>query len=136
MAEDSKFSGVLVIDDEPLVLRYTTSVISGLGYKNVFRAATAEAARALLAAEPISLIIADVSLPDGDGRQLIAEALRRQGETAAVLITGFSAADLKLPPELAGHVSLLQKPFTADDITQVVADLIEKRSGIAASRAA
>ena len=118
--------GVLVVDDEALVLRYTTSVIAGLGYKNVFRAESAEAARALLSVENLSLVISDVSLPDGDGRQLLSEALEQHPQAAGVLITGFSSSDIKLPDALCGRVLLLQKPFTADDISHILAELLER----------
>ncbi len=126
MPQDKKLSGVLVIDDEPLVLRYTTSVISGLGYEKVFRAPNLQAAQTLVDTESIALIIADVSLPDGDGREFLCKAMRQFPQTAGVLITGFSRADLKLPDELAGRVLLLQKPFTADDITGILAEVFER----------
>jgi two-component system, cell cycle sensor histidine kinase and response regulator CckA len=127
MVEESKLQGVLVVDDEPLVLKYTTAVICGLGYQKVLRAENVAAARAVLVAESLSLIIADVSLPDGDGRQLLAEALELHPQAAGVLITGFSSEDLKLPEALAGRVLFLQKPFTADDISHVLCELIERR---------
>src|SRR5688572_14109496 len=104
MIEDKYLRGVLVVDDEPLVLKYTTSVIRGLGYQRVRKAATADQARAVLLVDSISLIISDVSLPDGDGRYLLIEALELNPHSAGVLITGFGADDLKLPPELAGRV--------------------------------
>ena len=128
MDQDKKMCGVLVVDDELLVLKYTTSVISGLGYKKVTSAASAEAARALLHEDDLSLVICDVSLPDGDGRQLLCEALDLHPYAALVLITGFSSTDIKLPDALLGRVLLLQKPFTADDISHVLGELIE-RSG-------
>jgi CheY-like chemotaxis protein len=126
MLQDKKMCGVLVVDDEVLVLKYTTSVIAGLGYQKVMCATSVEAARSVLMVESVSLIISDVSLPDGDGRQLLCEALEQQPHAAAVLITGFSSADIKLPDALRGRALLLQKPFTADDISQVLAELLER----------
>jgi DNA-binding NtrC family response regulator len=127
MVEEIKLKGVLVVDDEPLVLKYTTAVICGLGYQKVLRAGDAATARAVLTAESVSLVITDVSLPDGDGRQLLSEALEQYPQAAGVLITGFSFDDLKLPDSIAGRVLLLQKPFTADDISHVLAELVERR---------
>ena len=127
MTEETKLKGVLVVDDEPLVLKYTSSVICGLGYPKVLRAATIEAAREVLRAETLSLIISDVSLPDGDGRELLAEALEQHPQAAGVLITGFACADMKLPDSVAARVLFLQKPFTADDISHVLGELVERR---------
>src|SRR5688572_14138733 len=123
MIEATKLKGVLVVDDEPLVLKYTSSVICGLGYPKVLRAATVEAAREVFLAETLSLIISDVSLPDGDGRELLVEALTHHPQAAGVLITGFAFNDVKLPDSLAQRVLFLQKPFTADDISHVLAEL-------------
>ena len=44
MTEEKCLQTVLVVDDEPLVLKYTTSVISGLGYKKVLKAHCAQEA--------------------------------------------------------------------------------------------
>lgn len=117
-----------MVDDEPLVLKYTTSVITGLGYKKVLKAQNAEEARAAIAVEKLTLIICDVSLPDGDGRQIMCEALEAHPDIACVLFTGFSTGDLSLPAELRDRVMLLEKPFTADDISHVLAELIDRRA--------
>ena len=125
------YQGVLVVDDEPLVLKYTTSVISRLGCGKVFQAKSADAARAVLCGEAVSLMICDVSLPDGDGRDLLAETMEKFPHMAGVLITGFATDDLKLPAGLAERIRLLQKPFLADDISHVLAELIDRRDAAA-----
>ena len=126
MTTDKSQCSVLVVDDEPLVLKYATSVISGLGYKKVLKASSALDARALLLAETFSLIICDVSLPDGDGRQILREALQLKPNVRLVLISGFVSGDLFLPDDLRGRVELLEKPFTADDISQLLAETFER----------
>jgi DNA-binding NtrC family response regulator len=131
MTEEKCLQTVLVVDDEALVLKYTTSVISGLGYKKVLKARCAQEARAILLAEQVSLVISDVSLPDGDGRQIMREALEQNPSATGVLITGFSPGDLKLPPDLAGLVQYLEKPFTADDISSLLAETFERREALA-----
>jgi DNA-binding NtrC family response regulator len=131
MTEEKCLQTVLVVDDEALVLKYTTSVISGLGYKKVLKAPSAQEARAVLLAEQVSLIISDVSLPDGDGRQIMREALEQNPAATGVLITGFSPGDLKLPPDLADVVQYLEKPFTADDISSLLAETFERREALA-----
>lgn len=126
MTEETCLHTVLVVDDEPLVLKYTTSVIAGLGYKRVLRAGSAQEARAILLAESLSMIICDVSLPDGDGRQILREALEKNPEAAGVLITGYASADLKVPADLRDQIQLVEKPFTADDISQLLAEQFER----------
>src|SRR5688500_20198535 len=119
MTEDKCLQTVLVVDDEALVLKYTTSVISGLGYKKVLKARSAQEARAILLAERVSLIISDVSLPEGDGRQIGRETLEQNAGSTGVLITRFSQVDLLLPPDLAGVVQSRQQPCTAAHLSHL-----------------
>ena len=126
MTEDKCLHTVLVIDDEPLVLKYATSVISGFGYKQVFKASCALDARELLLTQSFTMVICDVSLPDGDGRQVLREALQANPEAAGVLITGFSSCDVSLPSDLHGRIQLLEKPFTADAIGHLLAETFER----------
>jgi len=128
MNQDTCLKSVLVIDDEPLVLKYTCSVIAGLGYKNVHKAACALDARELLLTQPFGMIVCDVSLPDGDGRQLLREALEVNPEAAGILITGFACEDLAIPADLQDRIRLLEKPFTADDISEALARTFEQTS--------
>jgi DNA-binding NtrC family response regulator len=126
MTEDKCLHAVLVVDDEPLVLKYATSVISGFGYKRVFKASCALEARAQIVSQPLAMIICDVSLPDGDGRQILREALEANPAAAGVLITGFASNELSLPPDLQGKIQLLEKPFTADAIGHLLAETFER----------
>lgn len=126
MTEHTYLDTVLVVDDEPLVLKYTTSVIAGFGYKKVVKAACAHDARECLVREACALIICDVSLPDGDGRQVLREALEMNPSATGVLITGFAGSDLDLPADLQGRVQILEKPFTADHIGHLLAETFER----------
>ena len=59
------------------------------------------------------------------------EALEQNPSATGVLITGFSPGDLTLPPDLAGVVQYLEKPFTADDISSLLAETFERREALA-----
>ena len=117
---------VLVIDDEPLVLKYTCTVIAGLGYINVYKAANAFDARSLLLSHQFDLVISDITLPDADGRQLLREAIEANPSATGILISGFPCDESKLPEILQGRVRSLEKPFTADDISAVLAETFER----------
>jgi DNA-binding NtrC family response regulator len=125
MSGGKDLEAVLVVDDEILVLKYIVSVVAALGYTKVFKALSAEEARSILEVENVSLIISDVALPDGDGRQILREAIRKNRDVGGVLISGFGSG-LYLPSELQGRVQLLDKPFTADDISQLLAEFFER----------
>ena len=114
--------GVLVVDDDPLVLKYTAAAIAGLGYKNVRTATSATDARALLFAHRFSLLVFDIYLPDGDGRQLLRDAMAMNPTARAILISAFMYRGLMIPVDLYGKVELLEKPFTQEDIAELLTD--------------
>jgi DNA-binding NtrC family response regulator len=113
--------GVLVIDDDPLVLKYTAAAITALGYKNVRTASCAAEARALLFANRFSVVICDICLPDGDGRQLLREVLAMNPHAHAIIISAFIYRGMMIPSDLYGKVELLEKPFTQEDIQELFA---------------
>ena len=57
---------ILVVDDEPQILRALTTNLRGAGYE-VVRAATAEEALAAAAARLPDAVVLDLVLPDGSG---------------------------------------------------------------------
>jgi two-component system, OmpR family, KDP operon response regulator KdpE len=57
---------ILVVDDEPQILRALTTNLRGAGYE-VVRAATAEEALAAAATRPPDAVVLDLVLPDGSG---------------------------------------------------------------------
>jgi two-component system catabolic regulation response regulator CreB len=114
--------GVLVIDDEPIVLRSIGMVLTHLGYTNIHQAASMLDARGLLLAHRFDLIISDIALPDGDGRQLLREALAMNHGARAILISGFMYRGLMIPKDLYGKVELLAKPFNMEELSGLLAE--------------
>ena len=63
---------VLVVDDEPQILRALQTTLRGAGY-DVETAETAETALAAAAAHPPAAVILDLVLPDGSGTDVCRE---------------------------------------------------------------
>ncbi|HSI97177.1 MAG TPA: response regulator, partial [Gaiellaceae bacterium] len=64
-----KQSTILVVEDETSIASFVAAYLRNAGY-GVRTASTAQAAVAELVAEPPSLIVLDLNLPDGDGVEL------------------------------------------------------------------
>jgi DNA-binding response OmpR family regulator len=77
---------VLIVDDDPLIRDLLQAYLSQEGY-TVHCAATAEQAEALLAEQPVELVMLDIRLPGKDGLTLTRE-LRVRSEVGIILITG------------------------------------------------
>ena len=117
---------VLIVDDEPYILRILAFKLRRAGYV-ALEAATAEEARAILGSTPVHCLILDVSLPGAqDGFQL-AERLRddpRHCRIPVVFLTAHSmAADRRRGTEL-GAAAYITKPFSLQQVIEEVTRLV------------
>jgi len=81
---------LLLVDDEPQIVRALTPALTAAGY-TVETAATGEAALSLMAGAPSDVMILDLGLPDIDGKEVI----RRVREWSEAPIIVLSARDLE-----------------------------------------
>jgi CheY-like chemotaxis protein len=106
-------SSVLLVEDEDEVRQVLVEALLSKGGFNVIEAATISAARDVLAraAGTLDLMVLDVGLPDGDGREFCA-ALRQQGVvTPVIFLTGLTGEDDLVRGFEAGGDDYLVKPF-------------------------
>ncbi|MCP3680910.1 MAG: response regulator [Gammaproteobacteria bacterium] len=74
----SKAYQILIVEDNEIVQRMMSALFTQKGWE-VFTASTAKQARLLANAQPYSLIIMDIGLPDGNGIE-ISESIRGNPE--------------------------------------------------------
>ena len=85
---------VLVVDDEPQILRALRTSLRGAGYE-VDTAATAEQALTAAAVRPPEAVIVDLVLPDGRGTDVVREL--RAWTTVPVIVLSLPAVRAKVP---------------------------------------
>jgi two-component system cell cycle sensor histidine kinase/response regulator CckA len=111
---------ILVVDDEPMVRAFTSEILALEGYVVLDAAGTAEGLRiAATDPGPIDLVISDVVLPDGDGRDLVERLERIRPTMRALYMSGHIEADLVRGGGLRS-AAFLQKPFTMDTLVEKV----------------
>lgn len=107
---------MLVVDDDPDVLRLARRVLERQGY-TVTTASDGVEALAVVAREPPDLLLTDLTMPRLDGVALIRE-LRQRDVPFPIML--FSATyEVTLP-----GIPLLRKPFGLAELVQAVADAI------------
>ncbi len=102
---------VLVVEDEPVFQQRLRDVLLQLGYADealVFAASLAQA-RACLARQPVALALVDLMLPDGNGRELIAELRAREPELGILVVSAWSAEEAILGALRAGATGYVLK---------------------------
>jgi two-component system, OmpR family, KDP operon response regulator KdpE len=105
---------VLVVDDEPQILRALGTTLRGAGY-TVDTAATAEAALAAAAAQPPAAVILDLVLPDGRGTDVTRE-LRTWTDAPVIVLSAVGEEREKIAALDAGADDYVTKPFSVDEL--------------------
>src|SRR5918911_3059394 len=93
---------ILVVDDEPEILRALRTNLAAHGY-DVLSATTGAEAQAVYAARRPDLVLLDLGLPDVDGLELV-ERIRAHAATPIVVLSARGAERAKdrapcLPPD-------------------------------------
>ncbi len=105
---------VLVVDDEPQILRALQTNLRGAGYE-VETAATAERALAAAAMRPPDAVILDLVLPDGRGTDVCRE-LRKWSSAPVLVLSVVGDEPEKVAALDAGADDYIQKPFGIEEL--------------------
>jgi len=117
---------VLVVDDEPQILRALGTTLRGAGYV-VDTAATAEAALAAAAAQPPAAVILDLVLPDGSGTDVTRE-LRAWSDAPVIVLSAIGEERDKVAALDAGADDYVTKPFSVDELLARLRAVLRRRS--------
>ncbi len=107
-------SRVLVVDDEPQILRALRTSLRGAGYE-VETAETAEDALAALASNPPDAVVLDLVLPDGSGTEVCRE-LRTWSSAPVIVLSVVGDETEKVAALDAGADDYVTKPFGVDEL--------------------
>ena len=107
-------SRILVVDDEPQILRALTTNLRGAGYEVATAASVAEAL-AEAAMRPPDAVILDLLLPDGNGTDVCRE-LRRWSDVPVIVLSAVGDETEKVAALDAGADDYVTKPFGIDEL--------------------
>ena len=114
---------VLVVDDDPAI-RLLCRVNLELDGHSVTEAGTLDDARDAMVGDDFDLIILDVHVAGGDGRDLLAELRVSKPATPVALLTGSADKNELLR---TGADALIPKPFTLEELRGTVKQLSQGR---------
>jgi PAS domain S-box-containing protein len=120
---------VLVVEDDPAVLRLTARMIEGLGYRVLAAAGLADALQRLAEhAGPVDLLVTDVVMPAANGRE-VAERLRTlQPDLPCLFVSGYDADVVSRHGLVEQGIHLLQKPFSTHELAVQLERLLQNRT--------
>ena len=117
---------VLVVDDEPQILRALRTTLRGAGYA-VDTADTAEGALAAAAAQPPEAVILDLVLPDGRGTDVCRE-LRTWTDAPVIVLSAIGEEREKIAALDAGADDYVTKPFSVDELLARLRAVLRRRA--------
>ncbi len=123
--ENIKPVKILAADDDSSILDYYVALLSKAGYQ-VETAVEATAAIILFKDSPADLLILDVAMPAGGGKQIfeVVSGLV-EDRVPIVFVTGLPE---KIAPRVSGieNVRVMKKPVVSEELLTVIADLLSK----------
>ena len=132
--DDRRFeqSSVLLVDDEPALLRATARHLRGAGYA-VTACADGASAATVLATATFDVVISDIEMPSLNGVDLL-KLLRQRGlDVPVILMTGAPGLETAMLAVEHGAFKYVTKPIAARDLLEVVERAVRRRSGVGRS---
>jgi signal transduction histidine kinase len=117
---------ILVVDDEPQIVRLCTQILTELGYA-VQGVKSGLEALARLKAETFDLLVVDIKMPDVDGLVVLRQARDLDPNLTAVVITGFATMDRAIEALQAGARGFILKPFGFDELVSAIEGALIQR---------
>jgi DNA-binding NtrC family response regulator len=117
---------ILVVDDEPIVIRSVVRVLGGTDYQVE---AVPDGVEALRKIEdtPYDVVILDIMMPKIDGIEVLRRIKEGHPDIDVIMITGLSQIDTAVRSMKFGAFDYLSKPFDPDELKLVVARALERR---------
>ncbi len=120
---------VLLVEDDPAVLKLTKEQLEKYGYKVLTAVNGVQALEVERGHRgPIDVLLSDVSMPAMDGIQLAQSMKRVRPDTHIALISGY-ASKLEPMESVPPGTLFMQKPLGPERLAQAVRALIEGRRG-------
>jgi len=110
---------LLLVDDDPSLLRLLTLRLEGEGYQ-VISADSAEAALPLLAKSSINLVLSDLRMPGLDGMALFDEIAKRYPGLPVVLMTAHGSIPEAVAATQRGVFGFLTKPLNTNELRDIL----------------
>jgi predicted glycosyltransferase len=121
-------STILLIEDEPVLARNMATALGRAGFETV-HAASAKEARDAISERRFGLVIADISLGDGDGIDVLTEYGDALADVPVIVMTGQDCTTNRLRAERIAVAAFLAKPFAMARLCELAGALMSDRRG-------
>lgn len=117
---------ILCVDDDVLITKALRRILVSLNYL-VESANTYTTAMMAMAQTPFDLILTDLTLPDGDGMQIVQYVKEHLPTTEIIVISAHGSVSKAIEAIKAGAYYFLEKPVNTEQLELLVAKALERR---------
>src|SRR6266511_5963051 len=117
---------VLIIDDEESIRKTTGVLLDGAGHETV-SVANGAAALKLLDQAHFDVAFLDLKLEGESGLEVLPKLLKVDARLDVVVFTAYASIDTAVEAIRMGAIDYIPKPFTPEQIRQVLAKIIKTR---------
>ena len=121
---------ILLVEDEPTILKMTMAMLDHLGYTVLAASTPSEAMR--LASElegEVHLLLTDVIMPEMNGRVLAENLLARQRGMKCLFMSGYTANVISHHGVLDDGMNFIQKPFSIIELAIKIREALANKGG-------
>jgi two-component system cell cycle sensor histidine kinase/response regulator CckA len=122
---------VLIAEDEPMVRSVMARTLRDCGY-GVLEAADGREALEMVTAQKgrVSLIVADVVMPDIGGREMASQLVRRWPDVPVLFTSGYTGLDVVRRGLLDEGREFMQKPIDPEALVRKVREMVDARAPV------
>jgi two-component system response regulator AtoC len=115
---------VLVVEDEAILARNIQEFLEYHHYEVRVTGSSSDGLRQFEELHP-DVVLLDVHLPDGDGRQVLRRIRQLDANVGVIIITAFGSMELAVNAMAAGADNYVEKPVALDSLKLLIDKLIE-----------
>ena len=119
---------VLLVDDEPQLLRSSGLALEGTGRIDVLTLTDSRQVLPLLETRAVDLIVTDLGMPHLSGQDLLKELVATHPDIPVIVMTGANDVDTAVQCMKAGAFDYLLKPVTSERLVSAVSRALELRT--------
>ena len=117
-------AAILVVDDEPNILRTVKNALRVEGYE-VDTVNTGTAALERITTRPFDLVLLDVQLPEMNGLDVLQRARAQGVETPVIMMSGHGTIETAVQATRLGARDFLEKPLSTDKLLLTITNALE-----------
>ena len=115
---------ILIVDDEKNYHLPLSTLLNHEGYETL-SAYSGNEAWGIIMEREVDLVLSDMTMPDGDGLELLARVKAHRPEVPVVMLTAFGTVELAVEAMKLGAFDYLTKPCPNDEMLRTVAKALE-----------